>query len=61
MVRFVFFSISRLVVMLEAAKGIRTVLMQVIIRCMILMTVRKCGKYVKSGSFWQALQQPPGR
>lgn len=43
-------SILRRTVMLEAAKGIKTVLIHVIIRCMIVMAAYKLGMNERSGS-----------
>ena len=51
-------SMLRRTVILEAAKGTRTVLMQVIMRCMIVMAAYKLGMNERSGSFlalsWEA-------
>ena len=47
----VFFSISRRIVILEAAKGIRTVLMQVSIKCTMAIAGCRVSRYERSGSF----------
>lgn len=50
-VRVVIFSISRRMPILDEARGISIVLMQVIIRCMIVNAERRFDRYEKSGSF----------
>lgn len=46
-------SMLRRTVMLDAAKGIKTVLMHVIIRCMIVMAADKLGMNERSGSVFE--------
>lgn len=46
-------SMLRRTVMLEAAKGIKTVWMHVIIRCMIVMAACKLGMNERSGSAFE--------
>lgn len=48
--RFVVFSMSRRTVVLDEARGIKTVLMHAFIRCMVWIAGRRLGRYERSGS-----------
>jgi len=52
--RLVVFSMSRRTVVLDAARGIKTVLMHALIKCIIWIAGRRLGRYERSGSFLTA-------